>query len=511
MTIFKSEVLIIGGGEAGLRAAIEARKHGAEVTLVSKGTAGKAGASSLAVGTHSAITLAEDSIKEFEKDILKNSHKIADPQLVRKLAEGSVSIIEDLQSFGVDMIFESDLCTPGHRFHRRWHPPTRKGTAVTVALRDTFQHLGGKIVDKVNVVDLICTDGVVYGAIAEYQNNLVAFIAGKTILASGGLGYLYRYTDNPADIKGDGIFMAWKHGAILRDMEFVQFYPYWLTSPRSFDIGTKLFSQGAIMLNEKGERIMDKFPSKELETRDIVSHTMALSGKVYLNLNNLPLNTIQQYNPKLYKIIASGKNEQLLLNPVEHYSLGGIEINERCQTSLQGLLACGECTGGVHGANRLGGNALTEALVFGKIAGEEAVNHFKMDNNIVNLAIERIKDSKMDIDAKQSNSLKIIRGMVSKYLGVERSIHELEKCIHILENDEELNQDPNSAKYCSLIKLMAKTCLYRKESRGAHSLIEYPNQDGSYDGNIRIQLNDGKKEEITFLKSQFDTLEENYV
>ncbi|OXB90290.1 hypothetical protein B9L21_05875 [Geobacillus uzenensis] len=112
----------------------------------------------------------------------------------------------------------------------------------------------------------------------------MALIAGKTILATGGLGFLYRYTDNPSDVKGEGIFMAWKHGATLIDMEFVQFYPYWLVHPRSFDIGTKLFSLGAVMRNKNGERIMDKYPAKELETRDIVSRTMSLSETVYLDV-----------------------------------------------------------------------------------------------------------------------------------------------------------------------------------------------------------------------------------
>jgi aspartate oxidase len=189
------------------------------------------------------------------------------------------------------------------------------------------------------------------------------------VLASGGIRGLYAQSDNPNDITGEGIGMAWRHGAEIIDMEIIQFYPYRLVYPQNVDVFTKVFGHGAKMINEDGKRFMERFPKKELETRDIVCYEMHKQKKVILDLSEVDKEGLKKISRNLYQILKKGFDGELLMSPVEHYSMGGIKVDENGRTNIKGLFACGKCTGGLHGANRLGSGSLTEAIVFGNRTG----------------------------------------------------------------------------------------------------------------------------------------------
>ncbi|GAB7386456.1 hypothetical protein BSNK01_02910 [Bacillaceae bacterium] len=360
-----ADVLVIGGGQAALRAAIAAREAGASVVMAAKGRIGSGGSSVISDGVHSAIFTDGDSPQNFFEDIIRGGRGINDPNLAHILAaECTARVWELAEKFGVDLHFERQVATPGHSFPRRVYAGGGTGRSVTQALRNYALSIGIRFCEQTWVVDLL-REGRVIGAVGLHGDEWIVFFAGSTILASGGIGGLYAHSDNPNDVTGEGIGMAWRHGAALRDMEFIQFYPYRLVYPQNLDLYTKIFAKGARMLNEKGERFMEGYPKKELETRDVLCYEMYRQGKVFLDLSAVKREDLAADSPRLHQLLAKGYDGELLLAPVEHYSIGGIQVDGEGRTGIEGLYACGECTGGLHGANRLGGGALTEALVFG--------------------------------------------------------------------------------------------------------------------------------------------------
>lgn len=515
--IVTSDVLVIGGGQAGLRAAIEARRQGAKVTIASKGRIGLGGSSAISDTVHSAVLAPGDSAEIFYRDLLRGGKFINKRELALALAADCTMRVQELRAeFHVELQYE-DLVTPGHSFPRRCSHKDGQGTAVTRKLREYAERMGIVFYEKTRIVDLLSdrggtnsgkplgagnaagkTDGNrVYGAMGIVGDEWTLFAAGSTILAAGGSGRVYGHSDNPIDVTGEVLGMAWRHGAELRDLEFVQFYPYRLVDPINMDLYTKLFGKGAVMRNGQGVRFLEKYPRKELETRDVVSFEMFKQGRVYLDISQVSEQDLKETTPRLYSLLAKGYRGKLIMQPVEHYSIGGISIDEFGRTNLAGLYACGECTGGVHGANRLGGGALTEALVFGARAGSVAAAEANdPDGGLVSELVSEYVPSQSAADFSESESEKNqpaeIRKRVQEIMwnrvGIQRTSESLEQATRELSELVEQVR-PGAPLFDTVVTAwnIARSAKARRESRGGHQVLDYPGEREEGYGNWIVQ------------------------
>ena len=530
--MISADVLVIGGGQAALRAAIAARNQGAKVVMVSKGKIGAGGSSAISDAVHSAILTDGDSAEIFYQDILRGGKQINKPELARALAEECTSRVEELQrEFQVELHLERELVTPGHSFPRRCYHASSAGIAITRQLRVYAERIGVEFYEKTAVVDLLAnpghpdrsgsnganadSDGRIVGALGvvasggdgqvkvgqveETKGEPVIFIAGSTIVATGGFGRLYTHSDNPADVSGEMIGIAWRHGAELQDMEFVQFYPYRLVEPVNIDLFTKLFGKGAVMRNDKGIRFLEDYPRKELETRDIVCQEMYQQGKVLLDVSQVSPQVLQAVSPRLHSLLKKGYGGELLMQPVEHYSMGGISIDEYGRTSKKGLYACGECTGGVHGANRLGGGALTESLVFGARAGSTAAMEALSPSAYPNAHI--VKEAEEQWATFYSNTgfpaegqelavrvRKRVQELMWEKVGIERTEQGLQEACDELDALADMVRDSLPLlDMVQVARIAARSALARKESRGAHRMPEYPGERDEWRGNLIVR------------------------
>ncbi|GAX90106.1 FAD-dependent oxidoreductase [Effusibacillus lacus] len=518
--VIVADVLVIGGGQAALRASIEARRQGAKVVMVSKGQIGTGGSSAISDTVHSAILAPGDSAEIFYQDIVKGGKQVNKPELALALATDCTERVQELQQeFGVQLHFERELVTPGHSFPRRCYHKSGLGVSITRKLREYAEKIGVIFYEKTWIVDLLSDrgrmnpDGIsgegsavakgrILGAIGISSDEWMLFIAGNTILAAGGIGRIYAHSDNPIDITGEAIGMAWRHGAELQDMEFIQFYPYRLISPINIDLYTKLFAKGAVMRNEQGTRFLEGYPRKELETRDIVCYEMFKQGRVLLDISQVSDQDLKETSPRLHALLAKEYQGELVVQPVEHYSIGGISIDASGRTGLPGLYACGECTGGVHGANRLGGGALTEALVFGTRAGFAAVTEATtLEEGMVREVVREFvpSESPRSLLNPETKALmlavrKHVQEIMWNQVGIERSLQGLEQAYTVLSKiAQKVRHHLPLLNMVQTASIVARSAYVRQESRGAHQVIDFPGERDEWRGNLIVH-----GEELTF-------------
>jgi len=276
---------------------------------------------------------------------------------------------------------------------------------------------GIQIFHNFSVIKLLSDQQKVWGAVGVNSlGELIVIKAKSVILATGGLGQIFKNTTNPAGISGDGYVLAHDAGAELIDMEFIQFLPTCMIHPQQFSgmvINDTLRGEGAKLLNAKGERFMEKYsPQKmELATRDVIARAIyqeikegngTLHQGVYIDALELSEEQILNSFPLVKRLHAKGINltkEYIEVAPFVHFCCGGVKIDSSCFTGIEGLWACGETAGGIHGANRLGGNALSEILVFGKIAGENAARQSSLStDSIPDFLLKEVKMLKELLD-----------------------------------------------------------------------------------------------------------------
>jgi len=394
--IVDAHVLVIGSGGAGVRAAIEASRYGS-VVLASKTIAGKGGCTTMAEGGFNAVLRDLDSIEVHREDTLSGGAYLNDPALVDVLVREAPERLRDLVRWGAvfDVTDDREVAQRpfgGQRFPRTCYAGDRTGHEMMMTLLDRLDATDTQVYNEVTAVDLAKDEnGAVAGAIAlDRDGEVILFLSDATVLATGGGTQCYDISTNSAAGTGDGFAMAYRAGAELIDMEMVQFHPTGAVYP--YDARGRLVTEavrgeGGLLINAQQERFMGRYDPErmELSTRDVVARAIATEvlegrgtkhGGVYLDVTHLPAERIESRLPvMLEQFLAFGvdiRKEPMEVAPTAHHIMGGLWITPECRTTVPGLFACGEVTGGVHGANRLGGNALADTQVFGKRAGEFA-------------------------------------------------------------------------------------------------------------------------------------------
>jgi succinate dehydrogenase/fumarate reductase flavoprotein subunit len=411
--------------------------------------------------------------------------------------------------------------------------PSMMGLALTKPMVDFLRRGNTKIFENVIITKLISHNNCVSGAVGFNirENHPLIFKAKAIILATGGAGALYSRTDCPFGTTGDGYSLAFHSGARLRDMEFVQFYPLTLAEPGAppYLIWGPIAEEGRI-LNRDGEEIPEKYgltarPLVE-KSRDLLSRAMMVEIMEGRGEDDALLfdarEVFERYDESLITSTGSFKyfvekleavKKPLKVAPVCHYTMGGVVINDFGYTGIPGLYAVGEVVGGIHGANRVGGNALTDIIVFGARAGAAAAEYAKKRNHveIESLAESEIKHYmafKNGDYQDPRNILSRLKDVMWLKVGIirnETSLKEALQEIAVLKNLSQTTSLPNRRDILIALELpmaldaadiITKAALMRKESRGAHYREDYPQEDDKWTKNIMVDR--GKKGRMEF-------------
>ena len=519
----KTDVLIIGSGGAGSRAAIEVDNAGLKATIVSKGLSFRSGCTGMAEGGYNAVFKTvdkDDSIDAHINDTLKGGSYLNDEKLVEILVNESPKRLIDLENYGA--LFERQESGEidqrpfgGQSYRRTCYEGDRTGAELLNALKEEIIKRNIECIEEVMITSLI-TDGIeVIGAtgLDLKDSSLIYFKSKATILASGGAGQLYPVTSNTLQKNGDGFAIAFKAGANLVDMEQVQFHPTGMVSPKSKKgvlVTEAVRAEGGKLINSKGERFMSKYaPEKmELATRDVVARSIyqeiiegrgTENGGIYLDISHLDDDYIdEKLETMVLQFESVGvdiKHKPIEVAPTAHHFMGGLKIDTDASTSLKNLFGAGEVCGGVHGANRLGGNALADTQVFGKIAGESASqaakqNELKTNENQVKEESKRIEGLIKEGSIKPQEFKENIKNLMWENVAIVREEKTLNKALKELqEMQNELdkldvsdkkqynNELVTALEVINMVEiciLVVKSAILRRESRGAHFRSDYP-------------------------------------
>jgi len=518
----RADVLIVGAGGAGLRAAIEAQNTGAQALIVSKGRF-PSGCTAVAMGGMLAAFDERDSPHLHFEDTIRGGDYLNNPKLVSLLVEHAAERTGDLERYGTEFEKQAE--------HYRLFPFTGSSVPRGVLALEHYhggyikglvkevRRLGINVLEHVMVTDLITEKNAVVGAIGlELETDTILIINAKAvILATGGAGNLYSLTTNPPDVTGDGYALAYKAGAQLQDMEFVQsrvcmIYPIAMrgTPPP----GDGLVTLGGRFYNGLCERYMRKYYPEKLELvtraqmaicaqKEIQAGRHTPHGGVFGDLSGVPKEELCKF--KGFMKACAAENFDPTWQPYEwapgaHHFMGGVSINEKCETGIPGLYAAGEVACGVHGANRLAGNALTETQVFGVIAGKYAAKRAlsasgtPISPSQINLVRDRIIEiAKRDKGFDPHEVKDEFAQIMSRYVGAIRNEDGLRKAIQALDEIKEnkignlcLAGKRSFKKLAKLLEvenlvitgeLIILGAMRRKETRGAHYREDYPPMD----------------------------------
>jgi len=551
----KYDVVVVGAGGAGLRAAIAAADYGSKVALVTKSLLGKAHTVMAEGGIAAALGNVDkrDNWKVHFRDTIRGSKNLANWEMAKIHAEKAPERVKELEKWGAvfDRSEEGKISQRnfgGHRYPRLAHVGDRTGLEIIRTLQDYAVHKENiDVFMEFTVTTLLKSKNTVSGVLAYNRSsgNFKVFESGAVILATGGIGKAYRVTSNSWEYTGDGHALAHLAGADLIDMEFVQFHPtgmVWPPSVKGTLVTEGVRGEGGILINSEGKRFMfDYIPEvfaaetakteeeadawlkgeegamrpPELLTRDVVARAIMAEvkegrgsphGGAFLDIaSRQPADYIQRKLPSMYhqfKELATLDitKEPMEVGPTTHYMMGGIKVEAGTAAStVGGLYAAGEAAAGMHGANRLGGNSLSDLLVFGKIAGQSASNYAQKNAHTsphgdeikrgIDDALKPFEDGTENpyaIHEELQEVMEAHAGIVRTGEGLEKGIKKLEKIRKKLPNlhakgDRKYNPgwhlclDLNNMIITSLA--LANAALERKESRGAHTRLDYPNYD----------------------------------
>lgn len=538
-------VLVIGAGAAGVRAAIAAHEAGQEVVLIAKRarrdshTSLASGGMNAALGTRDP----EDSWQQHFADTLRESYYLSDPRVVEIMAREARVAIEELAEWGCGFARTSDGAIDqryfgAHRYRRTCYAGDYTGRAMLYALAGRAEQLGISTVDNQYVSRLLVGDGSCFGALAFDQGSgeLTTFVADAVVLAAGGHTRVWRKSSSRRDENnGDGMHLALQAGCRLADMELVQFHPTGMVAPEDLAgtlVTEAVRGEGGRLLNAHGERFMARYDPErvELSTRDrvaLANYTEIMEGRggpnggVFLDISHRGKDYILAKLPRMYRQFIEYQMLDISRAPMEvaptaHYSMGGVVVDpETHATDVEGLYAAGEVAAGLHGANRLGGNSLTETMVFGRRAGEAAAR-FSQTRHVQlrsRTAIENALDDLLSLVGPGTEIVRpvqrALRDVMWECCGVVRSEDRikrgLDEVVRLRETFGSIDVRPTSEGYgdlahvldlrASLITAEASLlgALERRETRGAHNRSDYPNLDPALEVNLQTTLDaDGR-------------------
>jgi L-aspartate oxidase len=514
-----ADCLIVGAGVAGLRAAIEAAEK-CNVILLCKDKLENSNTWN-AQGGIASVLKKSDNFKLHINDTLNTGCGLCDEKIVNLVVRQGPELILQLLNWGTEFDMHDGLISTtlegGHSKARIAHAHgDETGRIIAQTLIDKVRSNPNiRIIENFYAIDLITNDdNVCMGLIGQDARGTQLIWAPSTILATGGSGRLYRETTNPNVATADGLGMAYRAGAVLTDMEFMQFHPttlYIAGASRAL-ITETLRGEGAILVDNRGAAFMKAYDdSAELAPRDIVSRAILSqmlktnTTHVYLDARHLDKKHLRKRFPLITELCESFDidfSEDLIpVRPSAHYMIGGIETDDNAQTSIGNLYACGEVAAtGLHGANRLGSNSLLEGLVFGKIAGQQAAGKQRPDaSHIKHPSIKyTVKPSdRTRLDAVDvTNSL---RALMWRNVGITRTEKPLAEAQEIIKfwqryvMDKVFDSPPGwqCQNMLTTCLLMASAAQKRTESRGVHFRGDYPEKD---DKNFKkhLQVERGK-------------------
>lgn len=521
--VIEADVLVLGGGLAGLRAAVAARQAGASVVQAFHGR----GASHYIIGFNVPLGHADprDSPEIYYEDTMRGGSDLNEPALVRALADGAIPALAELQSIGVpfarvDGKFAQRHLS-GNRYPRSVFHPQGIGKLAVEHLTAHAEAIGVQAMAGWKAVALLEDAGEVVGALLLKLNagRLAAVRAKATVLATGGIGAIYGDSTYPLDVASDSYAMAWAAGAPLIDMEFVQFEPTVIVFPegaQGMEMPTAMLGEGAHLLNAEGERFMFRYNPGNGE-RQIEKAKMALAiqseidagrgfpdGTVAFDTTVLSPGKLESYVSHCRRLRTSGvepTTEMPRVRPAAHSLMGGTQVDAETRTAVPGLFAAGEAAGGVHGASRIAGNGATDVIVSGGLSGRAAARHAAAVSSrgrdwarVEDEAVEPLRAATGREEGVSPDDVKkAVREVMRAGVGLRRSRAGLEATLAKLGVFEaELAAGARAptprdgvraleaANMVTSAKLVTRAALERTESRGAHQRTDHPDRDDAH-------------------------------
>ena len=518
------DVLIIGAGLAGMRAALSAKENGVDVAIVSKVHPVRSHSNAAQGGINAALTDRGDDWKDHAFDTIKGSDYLGDQDAIEVMCREAGDEIIQMEHMGV--IFNRDesgnlgtRAFGGQRQARTFFVADFTGQALLHVLFEQIIKSDVRVYEEWFALSLIIEEGKCCGAVLmDIASGVIEVVKAKSvILATGGLGRVFEPSTNALICTGDGIAMAYKAGAALMDMEMVQYHPTTLAGSGVL-ISEGARGEGAHLLNSEGERFMERYAPNmmELASRDVVSRSeqqeidagRGVNGTVFLDCRHLGEQIIKERLTQIAEIARDFANvdiysEPIPIRPGMHYQMGGVKTDVNGLTTVPGLYAAGEaaCVS-VHGGNRLGANSLLDTLVFGRRSGEHAsdfsknISHTEISGKYAELEINRIQNFlSNDVSAGLFGSMRQDMGSImNKHLAVYRDKKGMEEALKQIKSlkedyfkigvhDKSKTFNTNllfTLELGGMIDCAEAICisaLEREESRGAHTRTDFPDRD----------------------------------
>ncbi|MBW1817590.1 MAG: FAD-binding protein [Deltaproteobacteria bacterium] len=521
------DVLVIGGGGASLWAALKAKEMGADVVLASKSKVGLSNNTYIAGGLIAVAGMVgqKDSVDLYLKDTITGGRFLNDRKLVVRMAEEAKTLVSPMEGHGIDFARDETGLqlrrVPGHSHPRHISPSRPRGLNYLYPLKDSARKLGIRLLDKLFITKLYSVGGQIAGASGLTDDGGFQAISAKCIiLTTGGYGHVYRRTNNAAGITGDGLALAYGLGAGLMDLEFIQFYPTAMgnTGAQMIFYEFLVAQAGARLINSKGEDVVIKHNLDDPMsiTRDRLARAIAIEisrgldvdGGLLLDLGPVKDEHLRKAGDMIPMKWLTGE-KRTILAPTTHFCMGGVMMDDKAETAVPGLFAAGEVCGGLHGANRLAGNALAEVFAMGGLAGRNAALKAADMEKTPQIPPSLLDEEKERLAYNPGGSGRDVRTLTAALkeamwagAGVIRDAASLKTALAQIEelktsrlvcpkdNVCELKKFQEFENMLLLSEMICRSALLRTESRGSHYRTDFPEEDNNWIKNIVVRKDD---------------------